>query len=248
LTSKKLLLRLDRFSFQNDKRCFIEFENKQDAQKAVQVLNDTGFMNQKIVVQPLKADFVWDSGVQKHGDSHRLSLSRYFYDGETSPFDALQPLLEGRRILLQLQTPGWGERHSTIGHNKIALGKIEDHLGKYGIEAVSGMQPFYGDMKPHPRMLCLIDFKTTAGADQAIQEVNETEIDGRTVWLKKSETAPWRAHQIGKVDRSLLAELQEKGLAPLEIHEDRFVNSDKKNWNKMAPKANTTPQEKSGAN
>jgi hypothetical protein len=89
-------------------------------------------------------------------------------------------------------------------------------MGDYGIEAVGGFQPFHGDKQPLPRFLCLIDFKTTSGADQAVQALHESEIEGRTVWLKNCVLAPWRAYQIGKVDPSVLAVLQEKKIAPME--------------------------------
>jgi hypothetical protein len=226
--STNLQLRLDRFTFHNDKRCFIELASEEQAKKAIEILHDTEFMHNNIVVLPLKEDFVWGSGKDKV-NGH---LSRFFHENETSPSEALKPLLEGRRMLFSVQPPGWVETHSSIGHNKYATKVIEDHLGKYGIEAIGGLQPFYGDMKPHPRMLCFLDFTTKSGADQAVQAVHDTDIEGRKVWLRPSVLAPWRAHQIGKVDQALLAQLQEKGLASTEPYEDNFVKSDQKKGEK----------------
>jgi RNA recognition motif-containing protein len=222
--STNLQLRLDRFSFQNDKRCFIEFASEEQAQKAIDTLHGAEFMDNKLVVLPLKEDFVW--GDVRDQDSGRNS--RYFYDQDANASEALKPLLEGRRMLFSVQPPGWLDASSSVGHNKFAKQVIEENFGKYGVEAIGGLQPFHGDMKPQPRMLCFIDFTTKRGADQAVEAVHDTDIHGRRVWLQQSILAPWRAHQIGKVDQELLAQLQEQGLAPKTLYEDNFVNSDRK--------------------
>jgi hypothetical protein len=230
--STNMQLRLDRFTFQNDQRCFVEFASEEQAQKAVQTLNEAEFMHRNLIVAPLKEDFVWGSTSEKATGRN----PRFFHIQDMSPSEALKPLLEGRRKMFSVQTPGWGEPNSSVSHNKIANQHIQEHLGKFGIEAVSGLAPFHGDKKSHPRMLCYIDFTTKSGADQAVQTVHETDIDGRKIWLTQPIMAPWRAHQVGKVDQALLGELQEKGLASTEPYEDNFVNSDRTkgaNYHKM---------------
>ena len=94
-------------------------------------------------------------------------------------------------------------------------------MGDYGLEAISAFQPFHGDKQPDPRFLCFIDFKTKTGADQAVQALHDSEIEGRRVWLQNVVLAPWRAHQIGKVDPSVLAMLQEQGIAPMKTFENK---------------------------
>lgn len=87
------------------------------------------------------------------------------------------------------------------------------------------MAPFYGDLKKKPQFLCFIDFETKGGADQAAEAFDNKEIEGRKVRLQPCKLAPRRAHQIGKVDKALLIQLQEKGLASTEPYEDKFVKS-----------------------
>jgi RNA recognition motif-containing protein len=216
-----LQLRLSRFSFQNDARCFVELASEQQAQKAVEVLNNTEFMFSTIIAAPLKADFVW-------GPLPTESDSQFFYENLTSPAEAIKPLLEGRRRLISVQTPGWLSEHSSVGHNAHAKKILEEHFGPYGIETISSLQPFHGDKQLRPRMLCFMDFTTKEGAEQAQQAIHDTFIETRKVWVQPSVMAPWRAHQVGRVDPELLAKLQEAGLASLEPYEDNFVNSDQK--------------------
>jgi RNA recognition motif-containing protein len=223
-----LQVRLDRFTLQNDARCFVELASEEQAQKAIKVLNETEFMHGKILAMPLKEDFVWGAVHEK--DSTRSS--RYFYENQMSPAEALKPLIEGRRRLLSVQTPGWLSEYSSVGHNEHALKVIEEHFGKYGIEAISSLQPFYGDKKLKPRMLCSLDFTSKSGADQATEALHDTSIQDRKIWLQPTKMSPWRAHQVGKIDQALLAELQEKGLASEETYEDNFVKSDQKKGQK----------------
>jgi RNA recognition motif-containing protein len=214
-------LRLDRFTFHNDGRCFIEFSSEEQAQQAVRDLNKAQFMDHELSAVPLMDDFVWGPDPQKH-------KPRYFYEHKKSASEPLKPLLERRRMIFSVQTPGWGKKNKSTGHNNIASQIIDESFGKYGLEAVGGLQPFYGDKQPTPRFLCFLDFATKSGADQAAQAIHDTEIQGRRVWLKPSVLAPWRAHHIGKTEPALLAQLQEKGLAPKEVYEDSFVDSDRR--------------------
>jgi hypothetical protein len=198
--------------------------NEQQAQKALRVLHDSEFMHNHIIAMPLKEDFVWGPVLEVDG---RRS-SRFFYVDRTSPSEALKALLEGRRRLLSVQTPGWTSEGPFTRHSVHAYQVIDDHFGPYGIEAISTLQPFYGDKQLQPRMLCSLDFTTKEGAEQAEQAIHDTIIEGRKVWVQPTRLAPWRAHQIGRVDPELLARLQEKGIAPMEIYEDNFVDSDQR--------------------
>jgi RNA recognition motif-containing protein len=239
-----LQLRLDRFTFQNDHRCFIEFASEEQAQKAIETLNGVEFMDNKLVVKPMREDFVWKRPVPEDGGGYD---GRHFYDQGANASEALKPLLEGRRMLFSVQPPGWEEQDSSVRHNKFAKQVIDERFGKYGIEAISSLAPFFGDMKPHPRMLCFLDFTTKEGAQQAAEAIHETEIHGRKVWLKPSILAPWRAHQIGKVVPALLAELQEKGIASKSPYEDNFVKSDRKKGRKNFNTTRTQRVEKKKA-
>jgi RNA recognition motif-containing protein len=221
-------MKIDRFTFHNDSRCYIELASEEEARKAIELLHDTEFMHRTIRVTPVKEDFVWGTE-GKREDGRR---SRFLIANARGPSEALKPLFEGRRMMFSVQPPGWTAEDSSISLNKFGASVIEEHLGKYGIEAIGSLQPFFGDKGSHPRMLCLMDFTTKSGADQAVQAVHETDIKGRKVWLRPSVQAPWRAHQVGKVDAGLLAELQAKGLASTEPYEDNFVNSDQRKGTK----------------
>jgi RNA recognition motif-containing protein len=209
-------IRLDRFTFFNNQYCFIELASEEQALNAVKDLEGSEFMHSKWRVAPLKEDFVWGETAKDSPRSFEVSLS-----------EVLKPLFEGRRKMFCVQTPGWGKKNSSEGHNQVAKETIEKYFGKYGIEAISGLQPFHGDITEEPRMLCFLDFKSKDGADRAVQAFHDKEIDGRRVTLVNSILSPWRAHQVGKLDTALLAELQKQGLAAEKTYEDNFVNSDK---------------------
>lgn len=213
---------MDRFTFQNDTMCFVELGSEEQVTEAVQSLNDSAFQTKTIIAKPLRKDFIWGPASAQTDASSGL---RYFYDDGNNAHEAVKPLIEGRRMMLSVQTPGWGAQDIKVGpRNKVAEEIINQYFGKFGIEAIGGLRPFYGDKKENPRLLCFLDFKTRKGADQAVAAYHDTEIEGRRTWLKPSDPAPWRAHQIGKVDKALLAELQDKGLLPRETYEDKFVN------------------------
>lgn len=216
-------MHIDRFSFTNGVVNIIEFDNEHQAQETVQSLNGQNFMGKELRISRLKDKPVSNSTSNSNATKRLGKLPRTFAVDEVSISEAVKPLLEGRRMMLSVETPGWGEPHSTFNHNRIAKEKIEQYLGQYGIEACSSLRPFHGDYASQPRMLCFLDFETTAGAEQAVQAVHDTEIDGRKVWLKPSQLAPWRAHQIGKWDKAALKELQAAGVAPLETHENKAV-------------------------
>jgi RNA recognition motif-containing protein len=216
-------MRVDRFNFQNDTMCFVEVGSEAEATKVMEEFSGLEIHGRKMLAQPLKSDFIWGK-LERPKESPWPS--RYFYDEGTAAFDAARPLLERRRMMLSVQTPGWSPGA------RIAIGKqqaaqiIERYFGKYGIERISDFSPFYGDLKSKPRMLCFIDFTTKEGAENAVNDLNNTEIEGRLTWLKPSDPAAWRHDQIGKVAPELLKELQESGVVSKDeqISEDKFVN------------------------
>ncbi|USP76695.1 hypothetical protein yc1106_03969 [Curvularia clavata] len=218
---KRLQMRVDRFTFQNDTQCFVELGSPAEAKRAVDQLNKTEIHQKKIIAAPLKDDFRWGS-VE---DTSKLPFgSRYFFDEGNAAEEAIRPLTEGRRTLLSVQTPGWSPKSPIRQSKDNALNIIGQNFGQYGIERVGDMSPFFGDKKTKPRMLCLIDFKTKEGAEQAIKEKHDTEINGLLVWLRHSEPSAWRQQQYWKTAPKPIEELQEKGVLSKEMYEDKFVS------------------------
>mgnify|MGYP004501879047 CR=1 FL=1 len=64
--------------------------------------------------------------------------------------------------------------------------------------------------------LTYIDFETEESAERAMEALNDKVIEGRRVQLKPLTVGPQKAKQIGKVDKSLLAQLQQHGLLSTE--------------------------------
>lgn len=147
--------------------------------------------------------------------------------------EAARPLFEGRRKMLSVQTPGWcGEDTPAFLCISNALVIMERYFGKYGVEAISDPTLSHYPHKAkgsHPHLLCLMDFKTKEGADNAFEELNDTKIEARRILLDVPVPSPWIAHQIGKVSPTVLAQLQEKGLAPRETYESSIVKGE---WRK----------------
>lgn len=212
--------------------CFVELGDEKQARKATEILSHKRLLDEKIFVKtPLNHGFYWTQGSKPDAGT---SGSRYLPQDEESPALAVKPLLEGRRVMLSVQTPGWGDG-ATSTRIKSSREVMQNHLGRYGIEAISGISPFHGDKTPNPRLLCFLDFETKEGADAAIEAFHDKEIEGRKVWLQISKTAPWRANQMGKVQKEVLVALQEKGIVGQEVYEDKFPlkkRDDKKSKNK----------------
>lgn len=199
--------------------CFVELGSEQQAADAVESLNDSQFQTSTIIARILKPDFRWGPLTGRQTEA----ASRYFFDEGNGAEEAAKPLLEGRRKMLSVQTPGWGDPKQTVSESHAtAIGIIHRTFDKYGLECVGGLRPFYGDKKSKPRMLCHLDFKTAEGADKAVRDLDDTEIEHRRTWIRNSEPSAWRAHQIGKVNPALLSRLQEEKIAPEETYEDLF--------------------------
>ena len=211
-------MRLDRFSFKNSGQCYVELASEEQAQQAAQSLNNTEFMQRPANVRPLKPNFIWGSVYKPH----RPSKMRLFDPDELSFIDALAPLIEERRIRVMVQPPGWWSPASAVTYTKASVAVIEKVFGKFGIEAISELYRQRKKLGDTPRTLCIIDFTTKAGADQAVEEFHNTEIQGRLVHLYRFELRASIAQQIGETDPALLTMLQEKGL----IMEDELTIKD----------------------
>ncbi|CAN9199308.1 unnamed protein product [Alternaria alternata] len=223
-TIKRLLMRVDRFTFMNAITCFVELGSEAEATKAIKELNGFEAQGKSLVVKPLNADFSWEKSEQRKGGPFG---SRYFIDEGTAAYDAMRPLLERRRIVLSVETPGWStnKRFAVAVQNAETI--IERQFGKYGIESVSGMSRFDRGKTHEPSFLCLIDFRTKEGAEKAVNNHHDTQIEGRLTWLRPAQPSAWRIHQIQKVvGPEALKALQESGVVPedQEIYEDKFVN------------------------
>jgi hypothetical protein len=130
--------------------------------------------------------------------------------------------------VLSVETPGWnGQKGSKRSVNAIAREVIKKHIGPFGIEAIGGLSPFYGDLKREPQFLTHIDFESREGAQQAAKAIHDTEIEGRRTLLEACKLAPWRADRIGKVDKDVLAQLRESGIASQEPYTDKFSGKPK---------------------
>jgi hypothetical protein len=221
LRSINIQMRMDRFNFKNDTSCFIELASEEQALKAVEVLHQTKLLDHTIKVMPLMRSFVWQS-VDRDPNLHS---SQWLFVTDSVLSDAVTPLVEGRRVMLYVQTPGWLPDSTKKAHVEACTRIIEAHFGKQNIEAISTI-PSSRNMKKvlksDPRMLCLIDFKTKDGAEKAIQAIHDTEIGGCKVLLQPGIVSPWGAKSIERYDPLLLVELQEKRLAPSQTELDGF--------------------------
>lgn len=184
-------------------------------------------LQKKTRVLPLGADFTWNLEGKQRGNARNPYGSRYFQEEVNTAREALRPLVEGRRYMLSVQTPGWTTDKVSVQMNN-AYRIIQQTFDKYGVETIGALSPFFGDKKAKPRLLCFLDFTTKDGAENAARDHHDTEIEGRLTWLQPSGPVSWRAYQIGKVDQELLADLQEKGVLPKEVREDKFVNPTRK--------------------
>jgi RNA recognition motif-containing protein len=212
-------MRMDCFTLKNDGTCSVEFASEEEAKNAIDVLSkaNADSMFPEIVVTPMNKSFVW--GFMDDRDPNHKK--RNFYIDDKSPYEAFKPLFEGRRTSLAVQLPRWLPEDSSVGLKTHARKVIEDHFGKYGIESISQLEGYHKGSEVTIRRYAYLDFTSTSGADQAIKELNNTEILGRKVRLQKTVLSSARAHQVGRIDPALLAELQEKGLVSTEPFENK---------------------------
>lgn len=202
---------MDRFTFRNDCFAAVELGEEQQAREAVRKFHESEFMGGPIYVSPLRQDFKW------HDDNKFYLLDRRVYWNDAGISKAVQPIINRRRVHLSVKTPGWGDLKTPISERSATTREIlKRTLSQFGLESISRISVNWGDKKSEPRYLCLLDFETKDGAENAISALHDTVIDDRKVWLTPSELAPWVAYQLGRVNKEILSKLQEMELAPKE--------------------------------
>ncbi|KZM22014.1 uncharacterized protein EKO05_0007289 [Ascochyta rabiei] len=201
---KRIQFRVDRFTFFSDSSCFIELGSKEQVQKATEALNGQQLHGTSLVVRPIKEDFYWDQGFKKD--------NRFFFHDEQTPSQAIQPLLQGRRYALQVENPGWiNQQGSSKSANTTRREIVEKYFGPFGVEVIGALNPIWRHQKKEYPFLAHIDFASKEGAEQAAEALNDTEIEGKRVYLQRCTVNSSRAKQIGNVDQGVLAQLQESG-------------------------------------
>ncbi|KAJ4344952.1 hypothetical protein N0V95_006065 [Ascochyta clinopodiicola] len=201
---KRIQLRFDRFTFHCDSSCFIELSTEEQAQKAAKALNGLHLHGVSLVVRPVKEDFYWDQGFKKD--------SRYFYHDGRTPSQAIQPLLQGRRYALHVENPGWvNQQGSGKSVNTVRREIVEKYFGPFGVEVIGALSPTWARAKNDSQILTHIDFESKEGAEQAVEALNDTVIEGKRVYLRRGTVNPSSAKQIGDVDQGVLSQLQESG-------------------------------------
>lgn len=198
--------RIDRFTFNSDSFAFVELESQEQVQKAIKALDGQKFERRSIGVRPVSEQFYWETGFKK---DNRM----FVYDKET-PSQAIRGLVEGRRYRINVENPGWlateSEGKSHISKRRDILKK---HLSPFGLEAIGAINPpWKQDRRTDSTFLTFVDFETEDGARRAVEALNDQAIEGRKVQLKPVDVLPKLVAQMGKVDKSLLAQLQQHGL------------------------------------
>lgn len=213
-------LRIDRFTFFNDRHAFIELTSEEQAQKAVDLLNENKKLGTKVYVRPLRPDYAWNTHGSKKDDVGYLVITN-----EAGLTAATQPILDGRRLVFSVKPPAWADLDAPIGtRNEANREIVKRTLAPFGLESLGRISPNWGDMKQTPRFLCFADMKTKQGAEEAISTLHDTDLQGLKIWLTQHKLAPWRAYQLGVADKEKLKLLQEEGFAPPpeEIDEERY--------------------------
>ena len=213
---------IDRFRFENNTQASVQLANEQQAQKAIELLNENETLGGQIIVRAMKLDHQW-------GEYHSAGSYSYLVpENEAGLASAVNPIIEGRRVRISVKSPAWGKKsESPAQRRNTDLKAIERIYNQYGIEAISRTAPQHGQKSFGPKYFCHIDFTTKEGAEKAIQATNDTEFEGVPVTAKLTEIDPAKAFQIGRVSKVLLADLQGQGLAPADSEIDVDVVSKK---------------------
>jgi hypothetical protein len=157
-------------------------------------------------VSPLADTFFWNSGFKKD--------QRYFFYDTTTPSQAIQGLLEGRRYAMFVENPGWAlkkdeDKSLRSQRQEIAYKALEP----FNVEAFGGFAPARKiDRRGDMTFLTHIDFATKEDAQRAVEALNDTIVEGRRVQLRAQTINARRAGQFGKVDKGVVAQLKEAGL------------------------------------
>ncbi|KAF1926146.1 uncharacterized protein M421DRAFT_423136 [Didymella exigua CBS 183.55] len=203
---KKLQMRIERFTFQSDTSAFIELGSKEQVDKAVKALNNQKVNGRTLKVTPMSDTFYWDSGFKKH--------QRFFYYDATTPSQAIQGVLDGRRYRLYVENPGWvPEVDEAMSVNAKRREVINKAFEPFNVEAIGAVHPVWKkDGRGHKTFVTHIEFSTKEDAQRAVDALNDTVVEGKLVELKPFTVIGKRAEHIGRVDKGVLAQLQEAGL------------------------------------
>lgn len=219
-------MNIDRFRFQGDTFASVELANEEQVQKAMDQLNGNKSLGHEVFLRPLNPEFDWNiSPAGKH------KYPFFVREDKSGIRQAVMPIIEGRRVRISVKYPAWGNKgDSPAKRRDTDLKVLERTFDTFGIQSISRLAPQFGDKTFNPKFFCHIDFNTKQGAVEAIQTMHNKEVEGVLIWARLSEVDEAKAYQIGRLDKSLLAELQEKGLAPAdsEIHEDWVSKTAKK--------------------
>jgi hypothetical protein len=219
-------MNMDRFRYEGDTYASVELTDEKQAQKAIKELSGNESIGNAIYLRALNPDFDWDNF---HNAGRKYS--HFVREDESGTRQAIQPLVEGRRVRISAKSPSWGSKGDSPAQRRDTGRKVlERAFDQFGIESISKITPQFLEKSFYPKFFCHIDFTTKQGADEAISAMNDTDVEGVLVWTKPTEVDAVKAYHIGRVNKGLLAELQEKGLAPMdsEIHEDWVTKSAKK--------------------
>ncbi|KAF1960045.1 hypothetical protein CC80DRAFT_438498 [Byssothecium circinans] len=226
LDIKFLKMRMNRFNYFSDVLGFAELASPEQAQEAISKLsNSTALDSQSpIFVDNVNPYFSWDPTTLATDFSYWES---YDSDGVSR---AMAPLLEQRRVAFGVVPPGWAQLDQKIRRRNAQNRHVVIRaLSEYGVESVGSAAVNWGDLRQKPRFLCHVDFATKEGAEQAVRDLHEKTVEGRTVGLRRSEVSLSTAYRIGQLDRGVLKQLQEMRVAPAEVDDEMlskpFVSS-----------------------
>ncbi|KAF2709261.1 hypothetical protein K504DRAFT_467237 [Pleomassaria siparia CBS 279.74] len=214
----KSQFRLDRFTLHNDTYFHATLATPDQAKTAIEKLDKTSpFGPLHIVVQ-----------IRKHNTVEYGGDRWIYHENRDSIVKALLAIKEDRRVQICVKTPAWEphfeERPKSLNaaRKNYARDLLLKTFDRFGVEALGGIGNNSGQMLLDPKFLCHVDFKTKQGAEDAIQSLHNTELEGKLIWLKKTVLNELRAQQIGRVDMSVLEEFQALGLAPPVDFEKKF--------------------------
>lgn len=209
-------MNFNQFTFRTDPILFAEFATPEQAQEAASKLNDRPSLGQEAVgAEIVSPDFQWDMS------SFAPELYWKQACGPEGISKAVTPLLEQRRVVFSVIPPGWAGLNQKVSirnaHNRQV---VINSLRKYGVDSVGPAGVNWGDKAQKPKFLCLVDFTTREGAEQAIKDLDKQMVEGKEVGLRLATVGIRKGHRIGKLDRGLLKQLQEKQLAPEGVDDD----------------------------
>jgi RNA recognition motif-containing protein len=241
--SVKIDMMIDRFRYENNTHASVQLANEQQAQKAVQALHGSKGLGGEIVVRAMDPEHTWDYA--------RNSPKPYSFlvpEDHAGLRSAVDPIIEGRRVRVSVKNPAWGKKEdSPAQRHNTDIKAIERMYSPFGIEAISRTSPQYGQKSFEPKYFCHIDFATKKGADEAIQATNDTEFEGVPIKARLTQVDPAKAYQIGRIERALLVELQEKNLAPADSEIDADLVSKKTKKDAMKFDRSRLPETGSGS-